>query len=224
MPRRQRQRKNAPRSMKTELHRRLRGVEIKPGPDPTPIKYSPWNSVTLVHIFNEPNIGEFTYTPQKVISDLKSQLGISSSSGTYFVVRINKVRVWFDIAGVDLPVTGVATIPGLKLHPYTFIGNGPIATISDFPSNVQWARAGFEWPDVMKDVVWRENGSYLDDIICKVYMTAPPGASDSRRLLIYLDILWATDNTSLPSMLRDYQVYDPPTASSSVDCLPELGN
>lgn len=203
--------------MKAELHRRLRGVVITPSPDPPAIKFAPWFQMTLVHLFTQANIGEFTMTISKLISDLKTQLGLTTNSGVFFMIRVVKVRVWFEIAGVDIPSTGTIPIPGIKLLPHSFLGDGAMSTVTDYPSNVQWAKCGFQWPDSQQAVIWKEGGSYTSDIVYKCYFTAPASASDARRLLIYTDVMWSIDNTNLPNEHRHHETprrVAPPRACS----------
>jgi len=125
------------RAMRTTLHDRLIGRELKPPGHPPEFVQTPWNSATIAL----GGTGDTDFTFEKIYVVLAAQLGLYTGTTAAPVkinatIRIKSVRVW--ALKRDRPVS---------LKCYNFGSSDVLKSFSNWPAYNQFARVGYEWPE-----------------------------------------------------------------------------
>lgn len=161
---------NVNRVMKSRLHTLVCGRKLNVPADPPPFEYNPWNQFTLTIA----DTGDSTVKVSTVNKAMKSVLGSIED----FSMRFQMVRVWSLTRGEPL-----------HLSPFAIIGQADSNDLVDFPSLVNYAKLGYEWPSSFQQSVFHVGD--VDDILFTV------DVKGYTKWLGYLHLLWKTNTKPL---------------------------
>jgi hypothetical protein len=181
------------RIMRNELRIRDYGKQIIVSPDPHSVVDNPYYPLTVLTREELTNLANFDFTVGRLETDLKSQLAISVTASGILNFKILHQKIWFDTSGVITPAQPLSGVEGSfnNLTPVT-ANTGALKVINDFPSNVQFAKIGYQWPTSQQNLVLRSDLG--GKIITAIYVTSP-NATDKKELIIYTHVLWMCNAT-----------------------------
>lgn len=164
-------------SVKTLIKHEFNGVKFTPSAQPPPIVEVPWNQVTL-QVGGDGTQDETVLAAKDIVANLKSQLGLKNLDAT-FDMRITKVRVWSlkNNRPIRLSIFGFdnTNLPS----------GGAIVVLEAWPSTIAFARAGYEFPRNLRNIVWSSDSTSK---FCTVDNSA------KTPWLLYIDLLWRCNN------------------------------
>lgn len=165
-----------------------RGLVMKGMPsDPPKIVVAPWNTLTLVKNLSILPSSPVTITKTNVLDYLRVQLGLPVTVQNNFArIRFVKVRAWLDQGAISTPMA-------LLMEPFAIIGEDFAEKIEDWSGDVQYAKCGFVWPRAQQEAVFSARGG-ADDTIVRFSIS---GGDVAKQLIMYLEILWASNVTSV---------------------------